>query len=197
MGKILRTQKTDNFFFFSELQEVEVRICVQPNFPIINLILLTAFHEFARSRGANTSGSGSFTGYDMMYVWSFSISINICHHAVQCLSKESKCGVQWLIYWIWQCGGGDRHPPPIAHVLGSTHIVLLYMLIMMMMMMMMMEIVMIVRMSLLATIYTYDSVDHKDDVLWLSSVRKMMLMKKGTEMNKFQDANECQAIVIS
>ena len=39
----------------SELQEVEVRICVRPNSPIINLILLTAFHKFARSRGQNTS----------------------------------------------------------------------------------------------------------------------------------------------
>ena len=39
----------------SELQEVEARICVRPNSPIINLILLTAFHKFARSRGPNTS----------------------------------------------------------------------------------------------------------------------------------------------
>ena len=39
----------------SELQEVEVRICVRPNSLIINLILLTAFHKFARSRGPNTS----------------------------------------------------------------------------------------------------------------------------------------------
>ena len=31
------------FFFFSELQELEVQICVQPNFPIIILILLTGF----------------------------------------------------------------------------------------------------------------------------------------------------------
>ena len=39
----------------SELQEFEVRIYVRPNSPIINLILLTAFHKFARSRGPNTS----------------------------------------------------------------------------------------------------------------------------------------------
>ena len=37
-----------------ELKEVEVRICVWPNFPIINLILLLDFHKFARSRGPNT-----------------------------------------------------------------------------------------------------------------------------------------------
>ena len=48
--------KLKKYSFFSELQEVEVRISVQPNFPIINLILLTVFHKFARSRGggANT-----------------------------------------------------------------------------------------------------------------------------------------------
>ena len=40
-------------FFHSELQELEVRICVQPNSPIIILILLTAFHKFAMSMGAN------------------------------------------------------------------------------------------------------------------------------------------------
>ena len=57
--------------------------------------------------------------------------------------------------------GRRQTSPSIAHVLGSTHIVLLYMLIMMMMMI---EIVMIVRMSLLATMYKYDSIDHKDDV---------------------------------
>ena len=41
-------------FFFSELQEVEVRICVQPNFPIIILILLNGFHKFGRSRGLDS-----------------------------------------------------------------------------------------------------------------------------------------------
>ena len=123
--------------------------------------------------------SGSFSGYDKAFLFVFVFAFVFAF--ILCLSskKESKCGVQWLIYWIWQCGGGDRHPPPIAHVLGSTHIVLLYMLIMMMMMMMMIEIVMIVRMSLLATMYIYDSIDHKDDVWWLlSAVRKLMLMKR-------------------
>ena len=132
--------------------------------------------------------SGSFSGYDKAFLFVFVFAFVFAF--ILCLSskKESKCGVQWLIYWIWQCGGGDRHPPPIAHVLGSTHIVLLYMLIMMMMMMMMIEIVMIVRMSLLATMYIYDSIDHKDDVWWLlSAVRKLMLMRKGPEMNRFQD----------
>ena len=56
LGKILRIKRTDKkYFLLSELQEVEVRICVQPNFPIMNLILFTAFHKFARSRGPNTS----------------------------------------------------------------------------------------------------------------------------------------------
>ena len=44
--------------FFSELQELEVRICAQPNFPIIILILLNGFHKFARSMGPNTSVYG-------------------------------------------------------------------------------------------------------------------------------------------
>ena len=43
------------YFIFSELQELEVRICVQPNFPIIFLILLNGFHKFQRSRGLNSS----------------------------------------------------------------------------------------------------------------------------------------------
>ena len=51
----------------------------------------------------------------------------------------------------------DRYPPPIAHVLGSIHIVLLYMLMMMFFMIMMMEIVIIVRMSLSATMYIWVS----------------------------------------
>ena len=40
---------------FSELQELEVRICVQPDFPIIILILLTDFHKFSKPRGPNIS----------------------------------------------------------------------------------------------------------------------------------------------
>ena len=42
-------------FFFSGLQEQEVRICVQPNFPIIILILLNGFRKFVISMGPNTS----------------------------------------------------------------------------------------------------------------------------------------------
>ena len=41
------------FFFFLGLEEVKVRICVRLNCPILNLILLTAFHKFARLRGPN------------------------------------------------------------------------------------------------------------------------------------------------
>ena len=40
--------------FFSELQELEVRICVQLNFPIIILILLNQFHKFQGSRELNS-----------------------------------------------------------------------------------------------------------------------------------------------
>ena len=40
---------------FSGLQELEVRICVQPDFPIIILILLTDFHKFSKPRGPNIS----------------------------------------------------------------------------------------------------------------------------------------------
>ena len=49
LGKILRIKRTDKkYFLLSELQEVEVRICVQPNFPIMILILLNGFHKFQR-----------------------------------------------------------------------------------------------------------------------------------------------------
>ena len=42
LGNILRTQKSDRqFVFFSELQELEVRICVKPKIHIIILSLLT------------------------------------------------------------------------------------------------------------------------------------------------------------
>ena len=41
-GKILRIP-SKNYIFFSELKEVEVRICVRPNFPIINLILFLPY----------------------------------------------------------------------------------------------------------------------------------------------------------
>ena len=45
-------------FFFSELQELEVGICVEPNFPIINMNLLNGLHKFVRSTGPNTSVYG-------------------------------------------------------------------------------------------------------------------------------------------
>ena len=45
-------KKPDRNFFFlfgaSELQELEVRIRVQPNFPIMILILLKGFHQFLK-----------------------------------------------------------------------------------------------------------------------------------------------------
>ena len=50
---ILNTRKwLPKSFFLSELQELEVRICVLPISSIIILILLTAFHELAMSIGA-------------------------------------------------------------------------------------------------------------------------------------------------
>ena len=57
LGKIYRTQKNrlPKSCPLSELQELEVRICVQPKFPIIILILLNGFHKFPRSRGLNSS----------------------------------------------------------------------------------------------------------------------------------------------
>ena len=53
LDKILRIP-SKVIYFFSELKEVEVRICVRPNFPIINLILLNGFYKFAKSMGPNT-----------------------------------------------------------------------------------------------------------------------------------------------
>ena len=46
LGKIFRAQKKDYKQFFSELQQLEVGIRVQPNFPIMILILLTDFYRF-------------------------------------------------------------------------------------------------------------------------------------------------------
>ena len=46
-------------FFLLELQELEVRICVQPNSPIIILILLNGFHKFVMFMGPNTSVTGT------------------------------------------------------------------------------------------------------------------------------------------
>ena len=59
IGPFLSTgQKKQIIFIFlyrSELREVEVRMCVQPNSPIIILILLNGFHKFAMSIRANTA----------------------------------------------------------------------------------------------------------------------------------------------
>ena len=81
-----------------------------------------------------------------VFTFAFAFIFVLCLQFVLVLylsfKKESKCGVQWLIYWIWQCGGGDRHPPPIAHVLGST--IWVHMLVIMMVMMMMISTMMIV-----------------------------------------------------
>ena len=43
-------KKLKKSFSFSELQVLEVRICVQPEFPIIILILLNEFHK-SRDQG--------------------------------------------------------------------------------------------------------------------------------------------------
>ena len=53
LGKTFRTQKTDceSLFLFSEVQELKVQICVQPNFP--SIILLTGFHN-SRNQGVLT-----------------------------------------------------------------------------------------------------------------------------------------------
>ena len=46
--------------FLLELQELEVRICVQPNFPII-ILILNGFHKFAMSMESNTSSGMGMT----------------------------------------------------------------------------------------------------------------------------------------
>ena len=54
----LKKNRSQKYFFFfgaSELQELDVRIRLQPNFPIMIQILLKDFHQFLKSRGANTS----------------------------------------------------------------------------------------------------------------------------------------------
>ena len=42
---------------FSELQQLEVGFRVQPNIPIVILILLTGFYRFLKYMGPNTSGT--------------------------------------------------------------------------------------------------------------------------------------------
>ena len=64
MGKTQEHKKMPKSFFLSELQELEVQICVQPNFPIIILILLNRFHNFQGSRGLNSSVVSDEEGYD-------------------------------------------------------------------------------------------------------------------------------------
>ena len=53
LGKICQTPPKS--FFFSKLQELEPRNCVQPNFPILILILLNRFHKSPRTKGLNSS----------------------------------------------------------------------------------------------------------------------------------------------
>ena len=83
-------------FFFLELQELEVRICVQPNFSIITLILLNRFHKFQRSRELNSSeGYPSFHPLPLFALQLISPfqqrsilrSNNIHRHTCYCLSS--------------------------------------------------------------------------------------------------------------
>ena len=53
-AKYSKPKNKIKIFFFSKLQELEVRICVHPNFPIVILILLNRFHNFAISMGPST-----------------------------------------------------------------------------------------------------------------------------------------------
>ena len=55
-GQNIRNPKNtlQKSFFLSELQEFDVWIRVQPNFPIAILSMLTGFHKFAKSMGSNT-----------------------------------------------------------------------------------------------------------------------------------------------
>ena len=59
----------------SEPQELEVRICVQPNFPITILILLNRFHKFHRSRVLNSCDSS--VHHEIRYVDPFHQNINV------------------------------------------------------------------------------------------------------------------------
>ena len=56
LGKMFKTQKKITKKF-SELQQLEVGFRVQPNFPIVILILLTGFYRFLKYMGPNTSGT--------------------------------------------------------------------------------------------------------------------------------------------
>ena len=61
LGKICnapppKKKKLKKSVFFSELQALEVWICVQANFPVIVLILLNGIHKFQRSWWLNSRG---------------------------------------------------------------------------------------------------------------------------------------------
>ena len=62
----------------SEPQELEVRICMQPNFPIIILILLNRNHKFHRSRGLNSCDSSLH--HEIRYLDPFhqNIYVSVC-----------------------------------------------------------------------------------------------------------------------
>ena len=76
----------------SELQEFEVRIYVRPNSPIINLILLTAFHKFARSRGPNTSLTAMVS--TLVQPWKLVLSLNRSPFARRLWSRLGPLGLQ-------------------------------------------------------------------------------------------------------
>ena len=70
VGQIVMTFSADPY----ELQKLDVRICVQPNYPIIILMMLNGFYKFAITMGPNTSDQigldrwsrGRPTGYQVL-----------------------------------------------------------------------------------------------------------------------------------
>ena len=111
---------------------------MQPNFPIIILILVNGFHKFARSRGLNSSAScrriHSKQGRSVSFQWITIYNSPLFPNALEAVVPPSKqshatrwkngtVGVRplalvcWHQYWHWQ-----THPPlPLLNNVKKLH----------------------------------------------------------------------------
>ena len=102
LGKIFRTQKNrlPKSFFLLELQEFEVRICVQPNSPITILILL----QCLQSSRSQVGGSNP----DSSVEEKFQKTLNPWAGRSQLLPETFK----FELRPVWWGAGTERHSPP-------------------------------------------------------------------------------------
>ena len=95
LGKIWnKNTKNEKIFIL-----LRVRNCVWPNFPITNLILLTAFHKFARSSRPNTSAFGEFEW--IVGGWGWCWYENMECESFVFMTLTTKSGFEWIVGWGW------------------------------------------------------------------------------------------------